>query len=324
MRGPQKSSASRSRKRPMTDKANFELLRFAFTLAQGTKLAGNLIKQILFGAGEAPGALEDLENILRECGMAVPSASLAPYWYGFEKLAVEAEQAHVEMLHLTDTRYPATLRAIYDPPPILYVKGSLGILETLPGIAIVGTREATSNGRRIAYRLAAFMAENKWTVVSGLALGIDAAAHEGALARNAPNIAVLAHGLHTASPPSHKVLAQSILDAGGAWVSEHPMGQTPRKEFFVRRNRIQIGLSVGSIIVEGKVRSGTMTQAQFCLRERRPLFAVVPSDKINSLGLVAEGTRWLVQERKAIPIYGKEDYSLLLETARKARDSLPA
>ncbi len=308
----------------MTDRADLGLLRFAFTLAQGTKLAGNLLKEILFGTGEAPRTVGDLEHMLRELGIGAPRASLARYWYGFEKAAIEAEQAGVEMLHLTSTRYPSTLRAIYDPPPILYVKGPLSILDTLPGIAIVGTRQATPNGKRIAHRLAALMAENKWTVVSGLALGIDAAVHEGALSRNAPNIAVLAHGLHAASPPSNKELAKRILDAGGAWVSEHPIGQTPRKEFFVQRNRIQIGLSVGSIIVEGKVRSGTMTQAQFCVRERRPLFAVVPSDSINSLGLVADGTRWLVQEQKAIPIHSKEDYLFLLDTARKARANLAA
>lgn len=235
----------------------------------------------------------------------------------------EVSSSHgVRMLCYGDERYPSFLADLTNAPPALFVKGVFSAFENLPGIAIVGAREATDSGREIARRISKFMAENNWPVVSGLALGIDASAHQGALDGGGVTIAVLAGGVEKPNPAANTKLGYEILEAGGAWVSEHPVGTPPRKHHFVPRNRIQVGLSAASIIVEAKLRSGSITQARFCVTEGRPLFSVVPQDITNPLGLNSEGTLHMVSEFGAIPIKGKADYSNVLRLARESRADL--
>ncbi|MGD8939822.1 MAG: DNA-processing protein DprA [Gammaproteobacteria bacterium] len=205
--------------------------------------------------------------------------------------------------------YPAGLRSIHNPPQTLYVRGNIELLHR-PGVAIVGTRQCSKAGATIAQRIAKFLTEQCYVIVSGLALGIDAAAHEGGIERT---IAVLAHGLHEAFPKANAGLAKRILDSGGAWVSEHPEGIPPSRDKFVPRNRIQVGLSVGSIIVESDIKGGTMTHANFAIKESHPLFAVLPQDSTNTMGLNCSGPQKLVDEKGAIAIRSKQDYSVLLE-----------
>lgn len=215
-------------------------------------------------------------------------------------------------IHLVDYRsdaYPKSLRLIDQPPPVLFLRGNPDTLLSPPGVAIVGTRDATDSGRTIAFRIAAYLGERGWTVVSGLALGIDRAAHEGALSVNAKTVAVLAHGLQHATPKSNAKLADAILEQGGSWVAEHPLGVPAQKQAFLARNRIQIGLSAGSIIVEADVHSGSMAQARFCVSAKRPLFAVVPTDFDNPLGLNCTGTLHMVNRMGAFPIRTRNDYA---------------
>lgn len=226
----------------------------------------------------------------------------------------------IAVISILDPLYPKALRLIPDPPTVLFARGNFSLLKAPPGVAVVGTRQATKHGLEIARRIAAFLASNNFTVVSGLALGIDAAAHEGALDVQGCTIAVLAHGLHKATPATNAALGKRILDAGGAWVSEHPVGTEARKELFVKRNRIQIGIAAGSLIVESGERSGTQTQASYCVGQKRPLFAVVPADRSNPLGLYSEGPLSFVRLLGAIPIKGKDDYERvvsILEDSRK-------
>jgi DNA processing protein len=235
----------------------------------------------------------------------------------------DANSAHgVRMLCFGDERYPSYLADLTNAPPVLFVKGVFSAFENLPGVAIVGAREATDHGREIARRIAKFMAGNNWPVVSGLALGIDAAAHQGALDAGGVTIAVLAGGVEKPNPAANTKLGYEILEAGGAWVSEHPVGTPPRKHHFVPRNRIQVGLSAASIIVEAKLRSGSITQARFCVTEGRPLFSVVPQDISNPLGLNSEGTLHMVSEFGAVPIKSKGDYPRLLTLTQESRDEL--
>lgn len=238
--------------------------------------------------------------------------------HSFDKNIAEG----VDLLCISDDRYPPCLAISADAPPVLFLKGSIGALTSLPGVAIVGAREATDAGREIARRIARFMGENGWPVVSGLALGIDAAAHQGALDVGGKTIAVLAGGVEKPNPVANTALGNNILDAGGAWVSEHPVGTPPRKHNFVRRNRIQVGLSAGSIIVEAKLRSGSITQARFCSAENRPLFSVVPHALDNPLGLNSEGTIHMVGEYGAIPIKTKDDYPHIIEKLELQKLSL--
>lgn len=227
----------------------------------------------------------------------------------------------ISVLIAGSRHYPQYLLKIADAPPVLYVKGNVPLLDQGPGVAIVGTRKASANGIIIAERISSYFAERNWTIVSGLALGIDAAAHRGALVVQGKTIAVLAHGLKSASPRTNAHLASEILENGGAWVSEYPADVAARPEQFILRNRIQIGLSAGSIIVEGEERSGTMTQAEFCLQNKRKLFAVLP-EGADKLKLVSAGPSILVNKRGATVLRSKDDYGRAMLSLQEIRDSL--
>jgi DNA processing protein len=222
---------------------------------------------------------------------------------------------------ISSDRYPQTLRNILDAPPILYVRGQLAALQTLPGVAVVGTRKATPHGLLIASRVAQFLSDAGWPVVSGLAMGIDAAAHEGAMKGKSVTVAVLAHGLEKASPTINRPLADRILEAGGLWVSEHAVGVPAKPSNFVLRNRIQVGLSSASVIVEGEEKSGSKTQAEFCLQNKRVLFAVLPEPGSN-VSTLSDLPKMLVGQRGALPIYSRADYPGMLDAVRKRADAL--
>ena len=227
----------------------------------------------------------------------------------------------IKSLAINSAEYPKYLRNIDNPPAVLHVRGNLDCFNRLPGVAVVGTRKVTPNGEKIAYRISAFLAEKGWAVVSGLALGVDASAHKGALsvAGQGNTIAVLAHGLERAKPVANSSIGEEILERGGVWVSEHPVNTPAKPAYFVERNRIQLGLSVGSIIVEAEPKSGSITQAKFCIKQRRPLFAVIPEDQSNRLNLLSKGTELLVNEMGAYPLKTKEDYPKVLERFAQQR-----
>ncbi|MGN6660768.1 MAG: DNA-processing protein DprA [Achromobacter mucicolens] len=241
-------------------------------------------------------------------------------WQAASKVAETTRRAGIATIPIGEPDYPAYLATIQDPPPVLYVRGNLELLRRQAGVAIVGTRKASPNGIIIAERISKYFAESRWTIVSGLAMGIDAAAHRGALDVGGATIAVLAHGLRSASPKMNAHLGSEILEKGGAWVSEYPIDVPAKPEQFVLRNRIQIGLSAGSIIVEGEERSGTMTQAEFCLRNKRKLFAVLP-EKIDALKLVSTGPLILVNKRGATPLRSKDDYTAAMNSMESLRIS---
>jgi DNA processing protein len=156
-------------------------------------------------------------------------------------------------------------------------------------------------------------------VVGSLVGGIDVAAHAGALEGGQPTVAVLAHGLERALPRSTAALAQRVLDQAGAWVSEHPYGTPARDEHQVLRNRIQVGLAAGTVVVEGASQSAARSHADLCLRERRALFAVVPKGIPMQLQL----PRSLV-EQGAQAIGSRDDYAALLAALTASADTLTA
>ena len=168
--------------------------------------------------------------------------------------------------------YPPTLTEIDDPPGLLFVRGTLSPTDRL-AVAIVGTRHATHYGLRQAERLAAGLARAGITVVSGLARGIDAAAHRGALAAGGRTLAVLGSGVLNIYPPEHDTLAEEVLQSG-ALLSESPPQAAPRTGSFPQRNRIISGLSIGSVIVEAGDRSGALITARLATEQNREVFAV--------------------------------------------------
>lgn len=183
----------------------------------------------------------------------------------------------------TDDEYPRLLREIPDPPILLYAQGAPAAADAM-SIAIVGSRHATPYGVRIAERLAASLARTGLTIVSGLARGIDAAAHRGALKAGGRTIAVLANGLADVYPPEHAELAREV-SASGAVISEMSMRQAPRSGLFPQRNRIISGLSLGVVVVEAAPRSGSLSTARHAVEQNREVFAVPGSiESLSSRG----------------------------------------
>ena len=182
------------------------------------------------------------------------------------------ERAGARLVAWSDAGYPARLRAITDPPLVLTVCGALDP-DDVPAVAVVGARHASAYGRRIAEELAAGLAQAGVTVVSGLAAGIDAAAHRGALVAGGRTVAVLGTGIDRVYPSWHADLAREVA-AQGALVTEFPCGTPPLKYHFPQRNRIVAGLAVATVVVEAAPRSGSLITARCALDEGREVFAV--------------------------------------------------
>jgi DNA processing protein len=195
------------------------------------------------------------------------------------RFTAEAEIAAVrklggDVLLLDDGVYPSSLREIYDPPIVLYVKGAWSECLDQPCIGVVGSRRCSTYGQNSALMLARDLAQRGLTVVSGFARGIDAAAHRGALETGGRTVAVLGTGIDELYPRDHKKLAEEILAAGGALVSQFPLGTPPVSENFPYRNRIISGLSLGVVVVEAAENSGSLITARLAMEQNREVFAV--------------------------------------------------
>jgi DNA processing protein len=207
-----------------------------------------------------------------------------------EELA-HAEKKGVRLVTWVDDGYPALLRQIADPPLVLYVAGSVEALSR-PAVAIIGTRGASIYGRECARRFSYQLASAGYTVVSGLALGIDTEAHAGAVQAKGRTVAVLGGALDCLYPKENEGLARSIVGAGGAVVCEYPFGRQPDSQTFPMRNRIVSGLSKGVLVVESPLRSGTLITVGQALDQGRCVMAV--PGRIDSP--LSQGTHRLIRE----------------------------
>jgi DNA processing protein len=217
-------------------------------------------------------ALDALPALARAGGRASPPTVPAP-----AALQREMEKLHrlgAQLLFLDTPRYPALLALLDDAPPVIAVQGDLACLHSR-AVALVGARNASANGQRMAENLARELAAAGLAVASGLARGIDAAAHRGALAA-APDgrtIAAIAGGLDIPYPPEHDDLQARIAE-GGAVIAEAPLGTAPQARHFPRRNRIIAGLSLGVVVVEAALRSGSLITARLAQENGREIFAI--------------------------------------------------
>lgn len=193
-------------------------------------------------------------------------------WDGWEAEQAALARLGAQVITQADPQYPARLREICDPPLLLYVRGEL-IEPDEFAIAIVGSRRATEYGRRMAAEIAGQLARVGVTVVSGLARGIDAAAHRGALAAGGRTLAVLGCGVDQCYPAEHRRLRDEVAGSG-AVLSEYPLGAAPDKWRFPARNRVIAGLSLGTVLIEAPADSGAMITADFALEQGREVFAV--------------------------------------------------
>lgn len=196
-----------------------------------------------------------------------------PDWSVVEQDLDWLKQRDAHAITWDDTRYPRQLREIDSAPPILFVRGNPELLSR-PQLAMVGSRNPSAQGRQIAYQFARQLASDSLCITSGLALGIDAACHSGALDGKGPTLAVLGTGADRIYPARHQTLAQQIVTHGGALVSEFPTGTQPSPGQFPRRNRIISGLSLGTLVVEAGVESGSLITARLATEQGREVFAI--------------------------------------------------
>lgn len=233
----------------------------------------------------------------------------------------------IELLTLDDPRYPAALRQIHDPPFLLYMKGTL-LPADEAAVAVVGSRRMTHYGREQARKFSFQLARAGFTIVSGLARGIDTAAHEAALAAGGRTIAVLGSGIGNVYPPENQALADRICQSG-AVLSEFPVLYVPDKQSFPLRNRIVAGMSSGLLVVEAPARSGSLITANQALEQGRTVFAIPgPIDRPSSEGchrLIQQGATLVCSADDVIDELGLEINTLPLDfTNSEAKmDTLP-
>ena len=239
-----------------------------------------------------------------------------------EKLWARIESQGIKILTWEDEAYPQRLKEIEQPPPVLYIRGEY-LPDDLFAVAIVGTRRITPYGRQITEELAAYLAANRITVISGLARGVDAMAHQTALKAGGRTIGVLGSGVDKIYPPEHRALAEKMTEHG-AIISDYAPGTPPDASNFPPRNRIISGLSLAVVVIEAGETSGALITAEFAAEQGREVFAVPGS----ILAPQSKGTNKLIQNG-ALPLLSVHDLMQALDLTRMgehkaARKAIPS
>ena len=203
----------------------------------------------------------------------------------------QVERAGAQVLTWDTPDYPALLRQIDGAPPVLFVRGTLTPADEW-SVAMVGTRKATVYGREVAHRLAIDLVQNRVTLVSGLARGIDSIVHKAALEAGGRTLAVLGSGVDYIYPAEHRKLAEAIVE-NGALISDYPLGTRPEAANFPARNRIISGLSLGVVVVEAGMKSGALITADFALDHGRDVFAV-PGSILSPASAGCNRRDWMI------------------------------
>ena len=245
-----------------------------------------------------------------------------------ERTVADHRDAGLAVLALPDPEFPPQLARIDDPPLVLFVEGDQAALVRVPCVAVIGTRKPTPVGTEVADRIARWLVRTGYTVVSGLAKGIDGTAHRAALAERGCTVAVLAEGLDHIYPPAHRSLAKTIARSGGALVSEYPLGYRAQRSSFVDRDRLQSGLSVAVIPVQTDVKGGTMHTVGFARRQGRFLACPHPVESEATAkqwagiwALISAGGVWSFQKTS----YSELETRLMTAAMRPERyETFPA
>lgn len=277
-------------------------------------------KKLLNIFGTAASAWHASVADLRKAGLGDILASKLDEFRGnfsirdyFQKL----NDSHVGFFSLRDPDYPQLLSKIKNPPFVLYVKGNHKILKQVQGdkfIAVVGTRRITSYGLQVTEFLVRDLVEAGCVIVSGLAMGVDSRAHAATLESNGKTIAVLGSGVDCCSPKANIFLYKKILDAGGAIISEFPLGQIPQRGSFPSRNRIIAGLCAGVVVTEGAGDSGSLITAEDAFSNNRKVFAIPGPITSN----YSKGPNLLIA-KGAIPVGNVQDILKVLAIQQRPR-----
>ncbi len=268
---------------PLSDEQKLNWLR----LIRSDNLGPATFRDLINHFRSASAALEALPELISKGGVA-GKIRIASREQAEQELEAAARNK-AQFIGMGEPDYPPALRNVDYPPPLLCVKGSPGILNQ-NSIAIVGARNASINGMRLAARFASELGQAEFAIVSGLARGIDASAHKHSLSSG--TIAVFAGGVDQVFPEENRELALDILENGGAIVSEMPMGWNPRSKDFPRRNRLVAGISSGLLVVEAAKRSGSLISARLANEAGRTVYAI-PGSPLDPR---CEGTNWLLKQ----------------------------
>jgi DNA processing protein len=261
-----------------------------------------------------PTNLVELLNLVKKQGgrVALPDdATVTEAGEAASRLIASAQSERMSILTGDDDRFPKRLRGIPDAPVVLFAKGQVDVLNRAECLAIVGTRHPTPYGTEVATRVGRHAAERGFVVASGLAEGIDAAAHKGCLSARGATVAVLAHGLDRIYPANHEDLAHEIVESGGCLVSEYPPTTGVRRNQFVERNRLQSGVSQCVIVVETDVNGGTMHTARFAKEQGRAVACVRHSEAHSDMPQT-QGNRKLLADSGTTALASTEDMDKLL------------
>lgn len=209
------------------------------------------------------------------------------------EIVAKLNKENINVISTEDQLYPKLLTEIYDPPQILYYLGKLSKEDEF-SLAIIGTRKYTNYGKQVVESITRDLTNNNISIISGLALGIDALAHNASLEAGGRTIAVLGSGLDSQNiyPSANRYLAKKIIEAGGAIISEFPLGTPPLRHHFPQRNRIIAGLTLGTLVIEAGEKSGALITARFALEQNREVFAV-PG---HIFSLASAGTNHLIKQ----------------------------
>ena len=262
---------------------------------------------------------------LEEAGLSAAVAQSVASGCSFDEAVDQQEKAAklgVQLIAVTDSRYPERLREIFDPPLLLYCRGRVELLQHLM-LGVVGTRRPTPYGAQVATRLSKDLSEAGLTIASGMARGIDTAAHKAVIEAGGDTVAVFGCGVDEVYPAENRNLAESIAEKG-LLVSEFPMGAPPFPQNFPVRNRIISGMSAGIVVIEGGEYSGSTITAKLAAEQNREMFAV-PGNVTNKMSwgpnlLIKQGAKLVQQWNDIVTELKPEDRRRLVDQARKRLD----
>jgi DNA processing protein len=283
----------------------------------GTRKAGQLVE--IFRTPQA--IFRASPDELQAAGLSPAAAQSISSGCAFEEAALQHEKVHemgVELVPITDPRYPPRLRDIFDPPPLLYARGRVELLGRLM-LGVVGTRRPSAYGTQVATRLARDLSEAGLTIASGMARGIDTAAHRAVLEAGGDTIAVFGCGVDEVYPSENRKLAETLAEKG-LLISEFPMGAPPFPQNFPVRNRIISGMSAGVLVVEGGEYSGSTITAKLAAEQNREMFAV-PGNVTSKMSwgpnlLIKQGAKLVQEWNDVVSELKAEDRRTLVEQVR--------
>ncbi len=285
-------------------------LVYKIALTQVPNIGSVLAKNLLSYCGTAEAVFNAKEfRLLKIPGIGKKYAQSILNFTDFSKAEKELEfiqKNNISVLFFSDSDYPQHLKQLNDAPLLLYKKGDFSF-NTNYMVGIVGTREATKEGKEICEKIVADLKPYNVTIVSGLAYGIDVTAHKAAIKNAMPTVAVFAHGLDTIYPSQNKGTAEKML-ANGAWVTEYPSNTTPDREHFPSRNRIVAGMCDAVIVVETDLKGGSMITADIAFSYSRDVFAIPSPPNAPK----AKGCNWLIKNNKAALIESGDDVAYMM------------